>query len=268
MAGEALTSKFMLGTATLMIGAQADGLNLGVAQSLGLVKNVALTTTPGFTELTQGVKNNLVASVQTSNDMTVDAEMYEYTAKNMTYAVSLDGSQVTTPAGSTTVATAMTTSGGPPALTSTTMSLTSATGFTVGKFVMIHVNAADQIFIRKITAVSTNDVTLNAGLPVSVPQGAKVEVVNMVPLGSTKDNPYLSAKIVGQLADLSWVTILLPKVRVTSGISMGFRTENFDNIPLQLKVYDLTTTDANYSYFQEADGSVAKAHIYPGGLGS
>lgn len=263
MAGEAITGKFMLGTATVMIGAQEDLLTLGVAQSLGLMKNVALATTPGFTELTQGVKNNLVASIQTSNDMTVDAEMYEYTAKNLTYAVSLDGSEVVPAATTTTVATALTTSGSP-ATTGVTLAVTSATGLTAGKFISIHVNGADQIFVRKIVSVASNDLTLNAGLPVGVPLGAKVSLVTMVPLGSTKDNPYLSAKIVGQLADNSWVTIYLPKVRVTSGISLGFRTENFDNIPLQLKVYDLTTDDPNYAYFTDEQGFASKAHIYQG----
>lgn len=264
MAGEALTGKFMLGTATLMIGAQEDLFNLGVAQSLGLMKNVALSTTPGFTELTQGVKNNLVASIQTSNDMTVDAEMYEYTAKNLTYAVSLDGSAVVPAATTTTLATALTTSGNP-ASTGTAVVLTSATGFAVGDYIFMHVNGSDQIFARQITALTGTNATINAGLPVGMAQGAKISKVNMVPLGSTKDNPYLSAKIVGQLADGSWVTILLPKVRVTSGISMGFRTENFDNIPLQLKVYDVTNDDPNSAYFTDASGFKSKSHIYIAG---
>lgn len=261
MAGEALTDKFMLGTATLMIGAQEDLFNLGVAQSLGLMKNVALSTTPGFTELTQGVKNNLVASIQTSNDMTVDAEMYEYTAKNLTYAVSLDGSEVIPATTETTVATALTTSGSP-ASTGTSLVVTSATGIVTNDFIFIYANSADQIFVRQVTAVATDTLTLNSGLPVGIAQGAKVAKVNMVPLGSTKDNPYLAAKIVGKLADNSSVVIYLPKVRVTSGISMGFRTENFDNIPLQLKVYDLTTSDPNFAYFTDADGFQSKAHIY------
>lgn len=263
MAGEAITNKFMLGTATLMIGAQADLHQLGVAQSLGLLKNVSLKTTPAFTELSQGVKNSLVASVQTKNDMMVDGEMYEYTAKNMTYAVSLDGSAVVPAANSTTSTAGLTTSGSP-ALTPAVIAVASATGIVAGAFVAVHADARDQIFIRKVVSVATLDVTLNAGFPVAIASGSKVEVVNMTPLGSTKDNPYLSAKIVGQLADSSWVTVLLPKVRVTSGVSVAFKTDNFDNIPLQLTVYDLTPADPNYAFFQEADGNVMKAMILTG----
>lgn len=260
MAGEAITNKFMLGTATVMVGAQADLHRLGVAQSLGLMKNVSLKTTPAFTELSQGVKNSLVASVQTKNDMMVDGEMYEYTAKNLTYAVSLDGSAVVPAANSTTTTAGLTTSGSP-ATTPAVIPVTSATGIVAGGFLAIHVDSRDQIFIRKVVSVNALDVTVNAGLPVALASGSKVDVVNYTPLGSTKDNPYLSAKIVGQLADGSWVTVLLPKVRITSGVSLAFKTDNFDNIPLQLTVYDLTSADPNYAFFQEGDGNLMKAML-------
>lgn len=265
MPGLAITNKFMLGTATVSIGALADLFELGVSQSLGLMKNVGFKTTPGFIDLTQGVKNNVVTSVQNKNDMTVDGEMYEYSAKNMTYAVSLDGSAITPAVNSTTTTGVLTAAGGPPIVTPAVIPVTAATGMTVGKFLAIHVDASEQIFYRKITAVASLNITVNKGFPIDIPSGAKVDVVNMVPLGSTKDQPYLSAKITGQLADGSWVTILIPKCRVTSGISMAFKTDNFDNIPMQLTVYDVTPSDPTYAYFVEADGSVAKAHIYSQG---
>lgn len=265
MAGEAITGKFMLGTATVMVGAQADLLDLGVAQSLGLMKNVSFKTTPGFTELTQGIKNSLVASLQTKNDMMVDAEMFEYTSRNMTYGVSLDGSAVTAAVNSTTTTAALTATGGPPVHTPAVIPVAAATGISVGTYLAIHVNDRDQIFIRKVVSIATLNITVNAGLPVNVPSGAKVEVVNMVPLGSTKDNPYLAAKITGQLADNSWVTVLLPKVRVTSGMSLAFKTDNFDNIPFQLTVYDLTADDPNYALFTDASGATSKAEIYSQG---
>ena len=76
MAGEALTSKFMLGTATLMLGPVADLFDLNVAEhSVGLAKNVTMKSTPGFIELTQGVKNNTVYSVMNSNKVMVNAEV-------------------------------------------------------------------------------------------------------------------------------------------------------------------------------------------------
>lgn len=264
MAGEALTPKFMLGTATLMLGAQADLFNLGVGQSIGLVKNVVAASAAAFTELTQGTKNSVVASVKTKDDVTVNAEMYEYSIKNLTYGVSLDGSAVVPETNSTTTSGALATSGSPP-LTAAIIPVTSATGILVGKYLSVSVGSADQVFIRKVTAVTGLNVTVNAGFPVTIPAGSRVQVVNMVPLGSTKDNPYLSAKIVGKLSDNSTVTILIPKCRVSSGISVAFKTDNFDHIPFSLTVYDVTPADPNYAFFLDEDGFVSKAQIFAAG---
>ena len=104
MAGEARSDSFLLGTATVMIGAQADLMNLNVANSVGLVKNIMLQTTPGFTELTQGVKNTLVYSVMTSNKSMVQGEMFEYTSRNMAYALSIDGTSLSPSTVASTVA--------------------------------------------------------------------------------------------------------------------------------------------------------------------
>lgn len=266
MAGEAKSGKFMLGTCTVMIGPQQDWRALGTQHSVGLVKNISLKTTPGFTELTQGVKNSLVASVQTKNDMMVDGEMYEYTAKNLTYAAALDGNAVSTTPLSNTVASLVAApaaggAGEPLALGAAAVPITLATGFAPGDSVFIQISA-DQIFARKISSIATNTLTLNAGLPVAIPIGAIVTKVTMVPLGSTKDTPYFSAKLVGQIADGSWVTVMLPKVRLVSGLSMAFKTDNFDNMPLQLTVYDLVATDAGYADFTDAQGFTSKAQIY------
>lgn len=256
MAGEAITNRFMLGTATVSIGPMADLQDLGVAQSLGLAKNLTLKSTPKFTDLSQGVKNTLVASVMTGNDLEVSGEIYEYTAKNLAYSLGLDGSTYVEAAVSTTL-TAET------ALLSAVLNVTSATGITAGKWLSVHANALDQIFIRKVVSVAALAVTVSSDFPVAIPSGAKVQVVDMVPAGSKKDQPYLGCKIVGQIADGSWITILLGKVRITSGISMAFKTEGFDNIPFKLSVFDLVSTDPNLALFTEAaTGDVVKAMIF------
>lgn len=255
MAGEAITGRFMLGSATIMLGAMANLQDLGVAESLGLAKNVTLKSTPKFTDLTQGVKNSQVASVMTGNDLEVSGELYEYTSENLAYALGLDGSTYTQTAVSTTL-TAQT------ALLSDVLAVTSATGITAGKWLSVHVNALDQIFIRKVVSVATLNVTVSSDFPVVIPSGATVRVVNMVPAGSKADQPYLAGKIVGQIADGSWMTILLAKVRVTSGISVAFKTDNFDNIPFTLTCYDLVSTDANLALFTDASGDVSKAMLF------
>jgi hypothetical protein len=247
-----------------MLGKQADLMNLTTDHSIGLVKNVTMKTTPGFTDLTQGVKNTLVYSVMTSNQTMVDGEVYEYTARNLSYALGLDGSEVVAAPAATTVATGLAAPVAP-ALTAAEVVMADVANLTAGEYATIQVGTADQIFVRKIVSIDagTKTVTFASGFPVAIPVGATVRQMNVIAVGSLDDQPYMACKIVGTLANGDEVVLLLPKVRVTSGLSMGFKTENFDNIPLQLQIYDLVATDPNYAMFQDVgpSGRPAKAML-------
>lgn len=82
MTGLAKSSEFLLSSATVMIGPMADLKKLNpAAHSIGLVKNMAVNIETSKTELTQGLSNDVVASVITGNTVTVAGEVYEYTAK-------------------------------------------------------------------------------------------------------------------------------------------------------------------------------------------
>lgn len=248
MAGEALTSKFMLGTATLMLGPVADLFDLNVAEhSVGLAKNVTMKSTPGFIELTQGVKNNTVYSVMNSNKVMVNAEVYEYTSKNIAYSLGLDGSTLVPTTVSTTVDTQMGLTTG---ATDEAILVDATTGWAVNDWMMIQVGNEDQVFLRKVVSIQADtSLTTDTGLPVALPVGTTVKKSNIVGVGSKADQPYLAAKIVGTIADGSEIAILIPKVRITSGASLAFKTDAYDNIPLELTVYDLVATDPNYTTF-------------------
>lgn len=248
MAGEALTSKFMLGTATLMLGPVADLFDLNVAEhSVGLAKNVTMKSTPGFIELTQGVKNNTVYSVMNSNKVMVNAEVYEYTSKNIAYSLGLDGSSLVPTTISTTVDTQMDLTLG---ATDEAILVAATTGWAVNDWMMIQVGNEDQVFLRKVVSIQADtSLTTDAGLPVALPVGTTVKKSNIIGVGSKADQPYLAAKIVGTIADGSEIAILIPKVRITSGASLAFKTDAYDNIPLELTVYDLVATDPNYATF-------------------
>lgn len=249
MAGEALTDAFMLGTATLMLGPVADLDQLNPEEhSVGLAKNVTMKTTPGFTELTQGVKNTTVFSVQTSNKVMVSGEVYEYTTKNLAYSVGLDGSTFAPQSVESTVATQMALTLG---ITGTAMVLATGGGtpFAADDDILIKIGNQDQVYLRKIVSKSTDTLTLNVGLPVAVPVGAVVQVVSVLGVGSKEDQPFLAAKIVGKLANGETIMIDIPKVRITSGASLAFKTDGYDNIPMELTVYDLVATDPFYTRF-------------------
>lgn len=265
MAGEARSESFMLGTATVMVGPMADLMNLNTAHSVGLVKNITMKTTPAFTDLTQGVKNTLVYSVMTANDVAVTGEMYEYTGQNLTYAAGLNGSAIKASSVTTTVATAI---AAPiaPASTVATVSVKVGDGskFAAGQNVLVQVGSNDQVFPRKILSIAVDVLTLDSGFPVGIPLGSTVTFVNMVAIGSQADQPYLAAKIVGTMANGDEIVILLPKIRFASGISVAFKTDNYDFMPLEMKVFDLVSTDPFYTPFQTVgpEGAPAKAALY------
>lgn len=243
MAGEAKTNAFMLGTATVMLGAQNDVWDLNPDEhSIGLVKNFRITGEPGFTDLTQGVKNKIVYSVMTQNTIRASMEAYEYTSKNLAYAIGLEGSGFAAQTAETTLtATA--------AVDDTNITVGDETGFAVDDWIMIQDGTEDKVYVRKVSATAAGSLTFTQGLGAALPIGATVRKANMVGIGSTEDQPFLAAKIVGTLADGTEIAVICPKIRITNGFSLGFTTENFDNLPLEFSFYDLTAADTHYSDF-------------------
>ena len=245
MAGEVKSTKFMLGTATVMIGPAASLFDLEPdTHGIGLVKNFQLRTEPSFTELTQGVKNSLVYSVMTANPTRLSCEVYEYTAKNMGYALGLNGVTLADNTASTTVATAIT---GTPAASE--LAVASATGFSVGDHIMVLYGADDQMLIRRITEININTFTLNDNIGIAIGVGAVVRKVHALGVGSKDNNNFFGAKVAGRLADGTPVVALFPKVRITGGFALQFQTNDYGNLPLEMTCYDLVPTDPFYSEF-------------------
>jgi hypothetical protein len=245
MAGEAKTKAFMLGTATVMLGDREDLFDFTPANhSIGLVKNFNLTVDQSYTDLGQGLTNQTVFSVKTGSKIMATMEAYEYTGKNLTYALGMEGfnaaAEVTT---STTVASGATT---------TSVPVLSAAGIITGNYIKIQTGTSDQILVRKVTNVSNNTLTV-ATLPGGPAEGATVSKMNVIPLGSSTacEDTFIAAKIVGTLADCSEVVLLLPKVKVTKGFNMAFNSNDFQNLPLELTVYDLLADDDHYAAFAD-----------------
>jgi hypothetical protein len=247
MAGSALTNRFMLGTATVMIGAPSKLYDLKPSSdSVGLVKNFSMASAPSYTELTQGVKNNLVFSVLTKNDVTCSMEVFEYTSKNLTFGLGLDGSSVTAPSVSTTTTGAVVGDG-----TIVVIPVTSATGLAAGDNIMLENNTDDDVHVRKILSIAGLNVTVTRaiGTGVTIASGATVRKINRVDVGSLADQPFLAAKVVGKLADGTNCVLLLPKIRITKGFTLAFSSDNFGNLPFEFSIYDLVTTDPFYTDF-------------------
>lgn len=248
MAGTAKTTKFLLGTATVMIGPMANLFNFTPAlNGIGLVKNFQVTAEPQSIDLTQGVHNNLVYSIVTGADPRASMEVFEYTAANLAYGLGLDGSTY----GSFAVST--TTSGltdGSPTPTST-VNVVSATGLAVNDYIAISddANGDDIVITRKITAIVSLALTVSPAVGVDIPTGATVKKVNNIPVGKPTDGLFLAAKVVGLLADGTQCIMLFPKIRITRGFTLGFQVNDYGNLPFEFKTLDLVSTDANFSEF-------------------
>mgnify|MGYP001546125279 CR=1 FL=1 len=258
MAGKALTTRFMLGTATLMIGSMASLYDLKPStDSVGLVKNLTIMADPTFLGLTQGSTNSTVFSKLTNNPVKLTAEVFEYTAKNLAYGLSLDGTGVV-PLG--TSWSPNNDVGVDQNSTSNQVDLPDGAGAiaTVGSYIMFEnpTSGDDLAQVRKVTAVdpatgAKDTLTFTPNLVGYWPAAyAKVTVVNAIDVGSTIQQPFLSAKAVGKLVDGTEVAILIPKVRITKGFTMAFNSEQYGNMPFEMEAMDLVSTDAFYADFK------------------
>lgn len=246
MAGEAKTNQFMLGTATVMIGPQADVFDLRSANhAIGLVKNFSITAEPQFTELRQGVQNSLVSAVLTQNTVRASMEVYEYTARNLGYALNLNGDDYATMTEAGTLDSET-------AADSAVLALGTGEGasFSAGDYVVID-GGNELIFTRKILSIATDSLTVDINLPVAIPVGSTVRRVNAMDIGSRAEPEYYSMKIVGQFADGTDCVLLLPKVRITGGFTLQFQTDNFGNLPFEVACYDKVSTDPHYADFKD-----------------
>jgi hypothetical protein len=251
MAGEAKSNKFMLGTATVMVGAQSDLFNLNPTDhSIGLVKNFTISGQPSYTELTQGVKNSVVYSVMTGNPVTATMEVYEHTAKNLAYGLGLDGSAMAP----TTVATTTNADVAANVAGTKLIPCAAVTGFLVGDWIQaLPVGPTDKVLVAKIKSIDATAKTITVqddhGFSYALASGSLVKKVNVVGIGSKSDQPFLSAKIVGNLADGTPVALLIPKIRVTGGFTLAFKSDSFGNLPYKFQPYDLTQADPFYDTF-------------------
>lgn len=256
MYGLAMSNRFMLGSATLLLGPQADLFNLTRSQhSVGLVKNFALTAEPTYTDLSQGVKNTVVFSVMTGHTARASAELYEYSAKNLAYVAQLNGATMT-PATNieTTLSAPVTGSSGSPA---TSVTVASATGLAVDDWILIQdPTTPDDAVIRKISAIATNTITTNPNIQRNLATGSVVRRVNFIQVGSKEEQPFFSAIAHGTLANGDEVSIALPKVRVTNGLNLSFQTNDYGNMPIELGIYDLTPTDPHYAQFGNTPAAI------------
>lgn len=261
--GIAKTSAFMLSTATVMLGPVADLHKLNALDhSIGLVKNFQMTADPQYIELTQGISNNVVMSVKNAEGIKASMEVYEFSNRNLAYAAGLDGSGVAFDQAAAPVAISA-------ASTSTTLKVGSdiTTEYAVGDYIFAQKGLEDVVHIGKVKTIAfatgTTTITLETGfeIPASLSFGVgdRIGKVKKISVGGQTFQTELAAKIVGILPkDGKPFTIMLPKVKVTKGLSAAFQSDNFSNMPFEFTPYAGLPGDPFY-----AEYGAASAILFP-----
>lgn len=252
MAGLAKTDKFLISDATIMVGPMANLKTLNPAEhSIGLTKNLAVSIETTKTELTQGLQNDPVMSLVTGSTIQCTAEVYEFTSKNLSYGLGLDGASIVTQ-------TVMDVLSDPVIAADVSVNIVGdkTADYTVGKWIFIQEGQDDYIHIGKISAsvFATGETTITfTGFP--VPTGmafsstaGRVGLINKIDADPTLGNKNFAVKVTGVMpGDKKPITLFMPKVKITKGFSLSFTSQNFSNLPFEFSPYVPVPTDPGYS---------------------
>jgi hypothetical protein len=243
--GTAKTGRFHFSTATLCIAPMTKQAEINpLEHSVGLVKNVKVDVTTSKVDLTQGIQNDIVASVVNGMPMTGSGEVYEYTASNFAYGLSQDPTGLVDMGEPVLV-------DGPTAAAATEVTLAEAlTGAAVGSWIYIQENEDDQIHIAKLSAAADTTLTFT-GYPIPVGMafsaGARVGLLNKIDSDPGKANNNFAVRVIGIALDGNTpVTLHFPKCRITKGFSMAFSSDNFSNMPFEWTPLVPTPNDEGY----------------------
>lgn len=259
MPGIAKTSKFLLTQATVMLGKPNELHSLNLAShSLGLVKNFQVVNEPSYVELTQGTMNEVVESIRTQDNLRASCELYEMTAKNLSYAAGLDDANAKLAVNYTNFDLDVDVAS---AATQCVVTGDATSGIAAGDFIIIQdmSNITDHLHIAKVASATfaTGKTTIVFAAGYAVPTGVtfsktvcKVREVTDLYLGGDATQFYYSMKVVGIMPkDNRAMVLLFPKIKITKGFSINFQNENFANLPLEFSPYPLVPDDALYSFY-------------------
>ena len=253
------TSAFLLGEATVMLTPYADETPVfeltPEKHSVGMTRNVSLSQESDTIELRKGIQQLLVDSKKSNVRSTISAEVYEYSARNLFYSLSMAKTPVDPKRGKLTA-----TATGPQASITIESSpvpgeaasaITAATDIPVGATILLQVAGTgnDYVLPVRVTAATVAagaEFTVSVEVPegMEFPAGSHCWIVNEIPVGSTSEEDYFKLKVTGTLSNNERpMTIVFPKVRITQGFQLNFDESNYTSMPFQFSPYFLTQSE-------------------------
>lgn len=272
------SSAFLLTSATVMIGAYGvdDVFGLTPAlHSVGMVKNVKISMSSSEIELLNGIQQNRVDSQKSGVKLGVMFEGYEFSAKNMRYALGISGTSIQYKRGALT---------GAVAAAATTISFTSApvlgeaaSGMTLitevpsGSTLLIQSAAnPDLVFPVKTTAAATLTTGTFSVAITAVPAGMSfgigdtIWVANTLSLGDTAPLDYFNMKVAGVLSSNNKpVVAIFPKIKIVKGFDLNMSETAYGNMPFEISPYFLTSAEVSGRLSEI--GTSAQGKLYTAG---
>jgi hypothetical protein len=260
MAADTKTNAYLLGNATLMMTPFGnDPFALQPAtDSIGMVKNIAMSVESDTIELRNGIQQILVDSQKSNVRTTLTAEVYEFSAANLMKAMSFNRAVVAPKRGKlktalsgasaqTTIVVNTNPLPGDP-----TTGVAAVGDIPVGATIMIQKADGndDYVYPARVTAattVATGDYTVTVAIPQGIAFNANdtVWVVNEIPLGDQGDQDFFSLKIAGTLSNYDKpVVMIIPKVKVSKGFQINFSETDYGSMPFEFTPFYLTVGEA------------------------
>lgn len=242
---KAKTSRFVFGTASIMIGPMEDALKLAPkTHSFGLTKEVNIEHDKNYVTLGQGARQDVIESFCNEENFTVTANVYEFSPRNMAYAAGLDGNNFTETQEYTTVLEAP---------SGNTVKLAQPiVGIEAGDFIMLQEGASEHVFHAMIEVPDSQLLTLDRPIPAGFTANTRVLIYKNVAGGQSKTT-FHSIKIVATFPrDLTPITFIFPKVRMDSGFGVAFSRENFSSMPLRFSTFALNKYDSLHPVFKNS----------------
>lgn len=271
---------FLLGEATLMIAPYGDATSVFELtpdlHSVGMVRNVTLNQESDQIELRKGIQQNLVDSKKSNVKTTLSAEVFEFSAQNVFYSLSMGSQAVALKRGQLTAAV----SGGAASITVSSDPLPgdASTGITAigdvpnGATVLLQIpgnGQNDYVLPVRVTAATVagggaGEFVVTVAIPAGMdfPTGTKMWVVNEVAVASTAEQDFFKVKVVGTLSNNERpVTLILPKVKIAKGFQIQFDEGNYTSMPFEFAPYFLAKSEISGRLAEIGTSQQGKVYI-------
>lgn len=244
---------FMLSSATVMMAPAFEKSVYDLtpaADSLGMVREVAIPVESSLIELKNGVAQATVDSRRTNVSAMISFTMFEFTAANAAKSLARAGTVGAIKRGrlhtAANAAAAELVFDSAPIPGDSASAITAVGEIPSGSTILLQrPDGTDYVFPTKSTGnatVATGRYTVpiagNYAIPagMSFPVGTTVWIVPAIPVGNIDDDAMFGVKIVGTLSNYDRpIVFVAPKVKVSRGFNLTFNETDYGGMPFELR---------------------------------